>query len=189
MSRRSTGKRQRFEIFKRDGFTCQYCGRTPPAVVLVIDHLLPVASGGGEEITNKITSCEACNQGKADRLLSDVPAAVGELLEKSVERAEQLAEYNEFLLAQRKQYETTAIEIGTYWNDRLVGANQKGKWTFGADRITSVREFLTRLPIAEIYEAADLALSRTPARFNDDYRAFKYFCGVCWTKIRRREQA
>lgn len=71
MARKSTGKRLRFEIFKRDGFTCQYCGAQPPDVVLVIDHIHPVAAGGSNEQVNLITACEPCNQGKSDKPLGD----------------------------------------------------------------------------------------------------------------------
>ncbi len=69
--RKSTGKRLRFSVFQRDQFTCQYCGAQPPDVVLVCDHIAPVARGGETSIDNLITSCEACNQGKADRSLGD----------------------------------------------------------------------------------------------------------------------
>jgi hypothetical protein len=69
--RQSTGKRTRFEVFKRDSFTCQYCGAQPPAVVLVLDHIHPVAAGGESTPENLITACEPCNQGKADRQLGD----------------------------------------------------------------------------------------------------------------------
>jgi HNH endonuclease len=56
--------RQRFEILKRDGFTCQYCGRKPPEVVLNVDHIIAVYNGGTNDPTNLITSCVPCNQGK-----------------------------------------------------------------------------------------------------------------------------
>lgn len=69
--RKSTGKRLRFEIFKRDGFVCQYCGAQPPDVVLVVDHITPVAAGGTNDPMNLITACETCNQGKADKPLGD----------------------------------------------------------------------------------------------------------------------
>ena len=71
MPRPSTGKRLRFEVFKRDYFTCQYCGAQPPAVVLVVDHIEAVAAGGASSIDNVITACEACNQGKAHKPLGD----------------------------------------------------------------------------------------------------------------------
>ena len=38
-------KKMRFEVFKRDAFKCQYCGGTPPAVILEIDHVDPKSGG------------------------------------------------------------------------------------------------------------------------------------------------
>lgn len=73
MARKSTGKRLRFSVFHRDNFTCQYCGAQPPGVVLVCDHIVPVSQGGPNTLENLITSCEPCNQGKADRSLRDRP--------------------------------------------------------------------------------------------------------------------
>lgn len=61
----------RFEVFKRDSFTCQYCGRKSPEVVLECDHIDPVSAGGPSEVINLITSCADCNRGKSDRKLSD----------------------------------------------------------------------------------------------------------------------
>lgn len=43
--RKSISKRVRFEVFKRDSFCCQYCGKSAPDVVLVIDHIDPVSNG------------------------------------------------------------------------------------------------------------------------------------------------
>lgn len=73
MDRTPISKRTRFDVFKRDHFTCQYCGKQPPAVVLVIDHITPVCSGGTGDPANLITACETCNQGKAGIPLSVVP--------------------------------------------------------------------------------------------------------------------
>lgn len=70
MARESLSKKARFEIFKRDSFTCQYCGRQPPDVVLVIDHINPVKEGGDNDELNLITSCVDCNQGKGARKLN-----------------------------------------------------------------------------------------------------------------------
>lgn len=44
--RTSIKKKIRFEVFKRDKFTCQYCGRKAPDIVLEVDHIHPVAEGG-----------------------------------------------------------------------------------------------------------------------------------------------
>jgi hypothetical protein len=54
----------RFDVLRRDEFTCQYCGRTSPSVILEIDHVVPVASGGTDNQENLITACFDCNRGK-----------------------------------------------------------------------------------------------------------------------------
>jgi 5-methylcytosine-specific restriction endonuclease McrA len=41
-TRKPLSKKLRFEVFKRDGFSCQYCGAHPPDVLLEIDHVIPV---------------------------------------------------------------------------------------------------------------------------------------------------
>ena len=69
--RKSLSKSIRFEVFKRDSFTCQYCGRTAPDVVLEVDHIIPVAKGGDNSLTNLITACFDCNRGKRDKKLTD----------------------------------------------------------------------------------------------------------------------
>jgi hypothetical protein len=69
--RKSISKKLRFEIFKRDSFTCQYCGAKAPDVVLEVDHLNPVKHGGKNDLLNLITSCFVCNRGKSARKLSD----------------------------------------------------------------------------------------------------------------------
>lgn len=57
-------KSLRFEVFKRDSFTCQYCGRSAPEVLLHADHIDPKANGGEDTILNLVTSCQDCNLGK-----------------------------------------------------------------------------------------------------------------------------
>ena len=69
--RKTISKKIRFEVFKRDSFTCQYCGRMAPDVVLEIDHINPIANGGDNEIMNLVTSCYDCNRGKGKRKLSE----------------------------------------------------------------------------------------------------------------------
>jgi len=69
--RQSLSKKLRFEVFKRDSFTCQYCGNSAPAVVLNADHIHPVSKDGETDLLNLITACFDCNAGKKDRLLSD----------------------------------------------------------------------------------------------------------------------
>lgn len=65
-------KRTRFEVLKRDNFTCRYCGARAPDVVLEIDHVKPVAGGGCGCLSNLVTACHACNRGKGVTVLGDL---------------------------------------------------------------------------------------------------------------------
>ena len=70
-NRKGIGKKMRYEVFKRDSFTCQYCGRNAPEVILEVDHIKPVAEGGKNTMLNLVTSCRDCNRGKGKRRLDD----------------------------------------------------------------------------------------------------------------------
>lgn len=61
----------RFQVLVRDEFRCIYCGRNPieHKAKLVIDHLIPLAEDGKTNLSNLVTACEECNQGKKDILL------------------------------------------------------------------------------------------------------------------------
>lgn len=62
-----------FRIFKRDNFTCVYCGKNSidDGIKLVVDHIIPVKKGGSGNLDNLITSCKSCNESKNDILLND----------------------------------------------------------------------------------------------------------------------
>ena len=68
-ARQPTPARLRFTVLQRDGFRCQYCGRTAadPGVVLHVDHVVPVAVGGATSASNLVTACADCNLGKSSR--------------------------------------------------------------------------------------------------------------------------
>ncbi len=57
----------RRNVFKRDRFTCQYCGRQPGSEELTIDHVIPRAQGGVSSWQNCVLACVECNSRKADR--------------------------------------------------------------------------------------------------------------------------
>src|SRR4051812_8450131 len=60
-------KFSRANVYRRDRFTCQYCGARPGADSLTFDHVVPRAQGGRTEWTNIATACVECNAVKADR--------------------------------------------------------------------------------------------------------------------------
>lgn len=60
----------RLEIFERDAFTCEYCGRKRPISRLEVDHKVPLFRGGTDDPGNLTTSCRSCNRKKGHDLLS-----------------------------------------------------------------------------------------------------------------------
>jgi len=62
--RLSLSPKIRYDVLRRDGFACQYCGRTGEDAVLEIDHIIPVSKGGTNDIGNLQTACRDCNRGK-----------------------------------------------------------------------------------------------------------------------------
>jgi 5-methylcytosine-specific restriction endonuclease McrA len=61
----------RRNIFKRDRYTCQYCGSQPGPKELTIDHLVPKSRGGKSEWTNCVLACLKCNARKANLSVRD----------------------------------------------------------------------------------------------------------------------
>ncbi len=57
-------KSVRFAVLSHAGFKCAYCGAAPPDVLLHVDHIVPVAKGGSNDIANLTAACVACNIGK-----------------------------------------------------------------------------------------------------------------------------
>lgn len=55
----------RLEVFSRDGYTCQYCGRETRD--LTLDHVAPRSQGGVHSWENVVSACKACNRRKGGR--------------------------------------------------------------------------------------------------------------------------
>ena len=59
----------KLEIFNRDQYTCQYCGRQNND--LTLDHVIPKHRGGQHSWDNVVSACAACNRKKAGRTPSE----------------------------------------------------------------------------------------------------------------------
>lgn len=95
-------KSLRFEVFARDLFTCQYCGRRPPDVVLECDHIHPASKGGPNELINLTTSCFDCNRGKRDKVLGEVaPRPDADLM--FLKAQQEIAEADRYLEAKQRR--------------------------------------------------------------------------------------
>lgn len=110
--------RIRIEVFKRDKFTCQYCGAKAPDVLLQIDHVVPISKGGDNDIMNLVTSCEACNSGKSDKTLDDdsalnVKRAQLEILQERRHQIELMLDWQRGLKNYLKKKLNVCLNIGS----------------------------------------------------------------------------
>jgi 5-methylcytosine-specific restriction endonuclease McrA len=62
-------KLTRLEVFNRDKYTCQYCGKQ--TVELTLDHVIPRHSGGEHSWENVVSACITCNRRKAGHTLKE----------------------------------------------------------------------------------------------------------------------
>jgi hypothetical protein len=106
--RKQITKKARFEVFKRDNFTCMYCGRKAPEIILEIDHIKPVSKGGSNEIINLITSCFDCNRGKGKRILTN---------KQEIEK-----EYTQLQILSKQKDQ---LELLLKWKDELLKVDEQ----------------------------------------------------------------
>lgn len=175
-------KRLRFEILRRDNHSCRYCGRTAPDVPLTVDHVVPVALGGGDDPANLVTACRECNAGK-----SSMPADAAIVTDVASD-ALRWAKAMDMVATGRACMRMEAAELHaaflTKWNN----------WTYtymGQDRTVdlppdwkqSINQFLDAgLEMEDLHELVDVAMG---ARTKEEWR---YFCGCCWRRIKQSHE-
>ncbi len=150
-------KKLRFEVFKRDGFACQYCGRTPPSAILEVDHFIAVSAGGSDSEDNLLTACFDCNRGKGAR-----PATIGPR-ESLADREAQIRESEEQIKAYR-----AALRSQQRRQARAVKAVEKAftamteGGTFTNHGRTSIEVWLRSWTQEDLTEAFRIALHKFP---------------------------
>lgn len=61
----------RRNLYRRDGYRCQYCGKSKSTSELSIDHVMPRSRGGRTTWDNCVLSCIPCNVRKGSRTLAE----------------------------------------------------------------------------------------------------------------------
>lgn len=179
--RKAMSKKTRFEVFKRDLFKCQYCGRSAPTVVLHVDHIQPVAEGGTNDLLNLITACNECNSGKGARLIHDHDAIDKQrkALEEMAERREQLRLMLEWRNEMRdiEEYEVDVME-------NHVRENMNSEWFFTEYGRRSAKGIIRKYGLVDVMDAIDIASNNPSIRITG---LFQYLYGVCRNRQARRE--
>lgn len=183
MARQAIPKRVRFEVFKRDKFTCQYCGASAPDVTLEIDHIKPVSKGGTNDILNLVTACRECNSGKTNRELSDDSAVKVQKmrLDEMQDRREQLQMMMEWRSELLKQTEEEVNSI-----DDLFACQTD--WNMSEHGRANVRKLIKRFGYNEVYEACQIAIDQYYDGSEKSWqKAFSKMGGICYNRKKWRE--
>ena len=177
-TRKSITKKTRFEVFKRDSFTCQYCGRTSPAVILEVDHVVPVAEGGTNDLMNLVTSCRDCNRGKGKRMLSDESAL--ERQKKQLENAALLKEQTEMMIQWRAEISKAEDRQLEFAKDMLksvgITLNEYGE--------KILRKQIREFGFPEVCTAIDISLDKYFVEGDERSaeKAVKKIGGICYNR-------
>ena len=175
--RKGIPQKIRFEIFKRDSFTCQYCGQEVPDIVLNVDHINPVKNGGDNNITNLITSCFDCNSGKGARLLKD--GHIVKIQKKSLDELQERRNQIEMMA----QWREDLLCVNDLKVDKLCGFILKG-WNYKLDieNKRKLQTILNKFELSLVYDATERAFdhySDTPCEDAKSY-AFSKIGGICY---------
>ena len=185
VKRKNLPKKIRFEVFKRDSFTCQYCGRMAPDVVLEVDHIVPVAEGGTNDIMNLITSCHDCNSGKGKRKLSENEEVkkqqdmLKELNEKR-EQIEMMLEWrNELLNFDNEQIDKIEELFSSYCTGR----------TFTESGRKTISKLIKKYGFIEVYDCTRISAetyydTEDPETASD---VFNYISRICYNRKMQSE--
>ena len=183
--RKTISKKMRFEVFKRDAFTCQYCGKSAPEVIVEVDHITPVAEGGTNEMYNLVTACRDCNRGKGKRKLSNIEEAKKErkYLEEEQEKLEQakmIIAWKEEV-AGRKKYEVDKI-------DELIAMTTH--CCLSDSGIKYIRGLIDKFSFLEVYEAVEIALDYyyKPGDADSLDNALNKIGGICYNRRKQKEE-
>lgn len=167
-------KRLRFEILKRDGYQCVYCGKNPTQCPLEVDHVVPEAEGGTDDPENLVTACQDCNRGKSDVPLDQKRYAARRSASQVRDHAEQVRAYLEAQRELVSARELALDEVMAYWESHLAEPHYSVRGI--------VRHAMQDFDIQEILEAIDIVAGR---RLNYPKPQVRYFCGILRRKRRR----
>lgn len=155
---RTISKKLRFEIFKRDSFKCQYCGKSAPDVLLdlkelEIDHIVPVCKNGETNIMNLVTACFDCNRGKSGNLLSQnlVLEKQRKQLEELEERRKQIELMMEWHQSLQEVDVLTLNKVTIYLNEKISVDNR----SLSNIGINNLKKAIRNYELSEILSAID----------------------------------
>lgn len=178
---RAISRTLRFEILRRDSHTCRYCGGKAPDVKLTVDHVIPVALGGGNDPTNLVAACDRCNGGKS--ATSPDAALVADVDAKAMEWAGALERAADIRRQQLERSRAGVDQAVAAWDTWRDGNNNPVPTD--SNRADSMARFLSlglsQEDIANFIKVAMESKATISAKW-------RYFCGCCWKEVTARQE-
>jgi len=173
--------KQRFKILQRDDFKCVYCGSSgQDDVKLEIDHIKPVAEGGGNDSINLVTSCRDCNIGKGKNLLEEAHVIYAQ--KNEIKKRYKLAlnqESIDSLLAKREeflQFESQNLIVLVNHLNSIIYPKTINK----VDVEKSIKPLFEKFKNDNILKAIEIAQNKySPSKQTDEF--IKSIYGICNT--------
>lgn len=172
----AVSKRTRYEVLRRDAFTCRYCRSADNTIT--VDHVVPVALGGTDAPDNLVAACRDCNAGKAAS--SPNEATVAQVTDDAVRWASAMRQAARKRAKSRRAAEAYVDKFDTAWR----------RWSWGpdnhevprpADWPLSIETFYTAgLPLDELIDCVLIACSKQSVTAD---RIWRYMCGIAWNKL------
>ena len=174
----------RFEVLRRDGFRCRYCGVTADdGAKLHVDHVIPESLGGETHPRNLVASCVDCNIGKSSSSLD--AEQVDDIAAGNEEYAQALREAIDDAVREQRPPEADFAEWLTAWS-RWKNPNGKHMPLPNGVEI-SIKAWLNRgFTISDLVDLIPLAMNRHKVN-NED--VFRYYAGIVWNTLRKAQEA
>jgi hypothetical protein len=179
--------RVRYEVLRRDGYTCRYCGAKAPDVELDVDAVVPGSLGGShKDPANLVTACKACNNGKSSSS-PDAPL-VAEVSEVALQWAQAVRQAQAGALADLEAREADRRQFAKWWDGWTYehdgerrAVDRPADWEHTVDQLVSAG-----LPMPLLKECISRAMGRERVRNSEKFR---YMCGVAWRKLAEIQEA
>jgi len=151
-------------------------------ITLEVDHLIPLSKGGDNAMVNLVSSCMDCNRGKSNVLLTALPEVQVANLEQQREQLAQLKAMAKLARDHRALIEDMFQEISAFWIDKE--GEDPAKLQVSGQLASAIRRFLKVLPASAVMEASEITWDRLPHA--ERWNQTKYFCGVCYRTIDKK---
>lgn len=175
----AVSKRVRYEVLRRDSYTCRYCKATDKP--LTIDHVVPTVLGGTDDPSNLVAACGDCNGGKTSSS-PDAPL-VADVAEDAFRWSKAMQKAQAGMLADLDRREADRQQFAEWWdgwkyggiNNNLHSVPRDLGWGQTVDQLVAAG-----LPMRILEDCIGIAMTRKHVKKEV---VFRYMCGVAWSKL------